>query len=229
MVNCRTGVAIPESVQLAGASDLRYPARMKNPAPPRLDALAHRTAAHPIEPLFLQRWSPRAMSGAAVDQADLDRLLEAARWAPSTYNEQEWRFRYAHREGPYWGAFFDLLVPQNQSWCKNAGVLAAVFSNRTFARNGKPIPVHSFDAGAAFQNLALQGAAMGLVIHGMAGFDWQRAGVELHVPANCGVEAMIAIGHPGDPDRLPPDLREHEVPSGRRSIGEIAGEGPFKS
>jgi len=102
-----------------------------------------------------------------------------------------------------------------------------VLSHKVFSRNGKPNPVHTFDAGAAFENLALQGAAMGLVVHGMAGFDRDRARQALSVPADYDVEAMVALGRPGDPDRLPQKLREMEVPSGRKKVDEIAREGPF--
>ncbi len=191
------------------------------------DPLAHRSADHPVESLFLRRWSPRAMAGTPVAQADLDRLLEAARWAPSTYNEQEWRFRYAHRDGPHWATFFDLLVPGNQAWCRPAGVLLVVGSQTVFARNGKPNPVHAFDAGAAFENFCLQGAAMGLVVHGMAGFDRERARTALRFPEQVAVQAMVAVGHPGDPAALPAELREKEVPSGRKPIADTSGEGPF--
>src|SRR5688500_12082224 len=106
------------------------------------DPLQHRTADHPIEQLFLRRWSPRAMTGAPVRQADLMRLFEAARWAPSTYNEQEWRFLYAHREGPHWQRFMGILAEANQTWCENAGVLIVGLSRKFFARNGKPNPGH---------------------------------------------------------------------------------------
>ena len=191
------------------------------------DPLAHRDAAHPIETLFLRRWSPRAMSGEAVHDHELARLFEAARWAPSTYNEQEWRFRYAHREGAHWQSLFDLLLEGNRSWCGRAGVLLAIFARTTFSKNGKPNPVHAFDCGAAFENLALQGAAMGLVVHGMQGFDWDRAGEVLRAPAEFRIVAMAAIGRPGDPAQLPDELREREVPSGRRPIEQSAGEGPF--
>jgi nitroreductase len=191
------------------------------------DPLAHRTADHPIESLFLRRWSPRAMSGEPVTAAELARLFEAARWAPSTYNEQEWRFRYAHRGTAHWATFLGLLVEANRAWCGEAGVLAVVFARTTFTRNGKPNPVHLFDCGAAFENLALQGASMGLVVHGMAGFDWQRAASELHAPPEHVPAAMFAVGRPGDPAKLPPELREREVPSGRKPIAATAGEGPF--
>jgi nitroreductase len=87
--------------------------------------------------------------------------------------------------------------------------------------------VHTFDAGASFENLALQGAAMGLVVHGMAGFDRARTSADLKVPDDFAVEAMIAVGRPGDPAMLPAELREREAPSGRKAIAEFAREGPF--
>lgn len=186
-----------------------------------------RTADRPIDPIFLDRWSPRAMSGAPLADEDLATLFEAARWAPSAYNEQEWRFLYAHREGPHWPGFFDLLAEGNRAWCDRAAVLVVVPSHRVFARNGKPNPVHSYDAGAAWENLALQGCRMGLVVHGMMGFDYERARTELAVPDDYAVEAMIAIGHPGDPETLPEGLRKIEAPSQRQPVGALVREGKF--
>jgi nitroreductase len=191
------------------------------------DPLKHRTADHPIETIFLRRWSPRAMTGEAVSEAELKRLFEAARWAPSTYNEQEWRFLYARNGSPHWKALFDLLMAANQVWCAKAAALIVVLSKKTFTHNGKPNPVHTFDSGLASQNLLLQATAMGLVSHGMAGFDREKARRDLHVPDDFDVEAMIAIGRPGDPATLPPELREREVPTGRKKIEEFAREGPF--
>ncbi|GIK15144.1 MAG: nitroreductase [Planctomycetota bacterium] len=193
------------------------------------DPVDHRRPDYLIDPIFWRRWSPRAMSGESITNEELMRLFEAARWAPSTYNEQEWRFLYATRGGPHWTTFFDLLLPANQTWCANAAVLVVVASSTVFARNGKPNPVHTFDAGAAFQNLSLQGAVMGLVVHGMAGFDAAKARAALHVPPEYKIEAMIAIGRPGDPQLLPEDLREREIPSGRKPVSQIAAEGSFWS
>ena len=187
----------------------------------------HRAPDHSIEPIFVDRWSPRAMSGEPLDEAELKRLFEAARWAPSTYNEQEWRFLYARRDTPHWPAFFALLVEANQAWCAKAAVLMVVLSHKVFTHNGKPNPVHTFDAGAAFENLALQGAAMGLVVHGMAGFDRDKARATLGVPDDYDVEAMVAVGHPGDPAELPSALQVRETPSGRKDVGEFIREGPF--
>jgi nitroreductase len=180
-----------------------------------------------IAPIFVRRWSPRAMTGAPVSGDDLATVFEAARWAPSTYNEQEWRFLYAHRDGAHWSTFFDLLAEGNQAWCHRAGVLIVVLSHTVFARNGKPNPVHTFDAGAAWENLALQGCAMGLVVHGMMGFDRDRARTALQVPGDYAVEVMIAIGHPGDPEDLPEALRKIEAPSQRKPVAQIAREGVF--
>lgn len=191
------------------------------------DPLAHRTADFPIDDLFLRRWSPRAMDGTPLGDGELNTLFEAARWAPSTYNEQEWRFLYARRDTQHWETFLHLLMEANQAWCENAAVLVVAASHKVFDRNGKPNPVHTFDTGAAFENLCLQATLMGLVAHGMAGFDRDKARAELRIPDDYAVEAMIALGHPGNPDDLPDGIREREVPSGRKPIQEIICEGPF--
>jgi nitroreductase len=190
--------------------------------------LESRTADHPVEELFLKRWSPRAMTGEAVAQEELDRLFEAARWAPSTYNEQEWRFLYAHRDGDHWQTFFDLLVEANQTWCRQAGVLVLAISKKTFTANGKPNPVHTLDCGMAVQNLLLQSATMeNVVTHAMAGFNRSQAQSALGIPDDYSVECMIAIGRPGNPDELPEALRSREAVSDRKPITEFTAEGPF--
>jgi nitroreductase len=187
----------------------------------------HRKADHPIEPIFLHRWSPRAMSGEPVSRDELNTLFEAARWAPSSYNEQPWRFLYARRDDAHWPVFLDLLVPANRQWAHQAGALLLIVARKTFSRNDKPNPVHSFDAGAAWANLANQGARMGLVVHGMAGFDWDKARTVLNVPEAFAVQAMVAVGRPGDPDLLPAQLRQAEVPTDRRPVAEFAFHGGF--
>jgi nitroreductase len=190
-------------------------------------ALDHRTPDHPIEPLLVRRWSPRALSAAPITDEEMLTLFEAARWAPSTYNEQEWRFVYARRETAAWPLLFGLLEPTNQSWCARAGMLVVVVGHRVFQRSGKPNHVHLFDCGSAFENTALQGTAMGLVVHGMQGFDYERARTTLHVPEDWSVVAMFAVGRPGDPTALPEALRAREVPSGRKPVGELISEGTF--
>lgn len=192
-----------------------------------IDPTTHRHADHPIEPLFLRRYSPRALSGEPITQEQVDTLFEAARWAPSTYNEQEWRFLYARRDTPEWPLFFDLLVEANQLWCAKAAMLCVVVGHKVFTRNGKPNGVYVFDCGAAFENLALQGTAMNLVVHGMAGFDYDKAARNLSVPNDYTVLAMFAVGHHGKIEDLPESYREGEVPTGRKKVSEISCVGKF--
>jgi len=182
---------------------------------------------HAVDELFLDRWSPRAMSGEAVTEEELMTLFEAARWAPSSYNNQPWRILYARRETGPWPVFFGLLGEGNQAWAKDAAALLVFVSKETFDFNGKPYPTHSFDTGAAWENLALQATMLGLVTHGMQGFDYERARAELRIPEGFRVEAMIAVGRPGDPAGLPERLREREAPSGRKALSEITCEGAF--
>ena len=181
---------------------------------------------HDISPLFVNRWSPRAMTGEEISRGDLLRMLEAARWAMSSMNNQPWRFLYALRNTPHWETFFDLLASGNQAWCRNAAALLAVISKTTFD-NGKPARTHSYDAGAAWYSFALQGVTSGLVVHGMQGFSYDRAKEDLGVPDGYEVEAMIAVGRPGEPDGLPQALQEREQPSQRKKVGEFAFEGGF--
>jgi nitroreductase len=186
-----------------------------------------RKADHPIDKLFLDRWSPRAMSGEEITEEDLLTLFEAARWAPSSYNNQPWRILYARRDTPHWPLFFDLLGEFNQTWVRHAAALVLFVSKEAFDHNGQPSVTHSFDTGAAWENFALQGALKGYVVHGMQGFDYERARATLNVPEGFRVEAMAAVGKPGKPEELPEPLRERETPSDRRKLSQTICEGPF--
>ena len=194
-----------------------------------IDGSEHRApeAQHPVDELFLDRWSPRAMSGEGVGEEDLMTLFEAARWAPSSYNNQPWRILYARRETGQWPAFFGLLVEGNQAWAKDAAALLLFVSKETFDFNGKPYPTHSFDTGAAWENLALQATMLGLVTHGMQGFDYERAKTALNIPDDFRVEAMVAAGKPQDRSEMPEEVRERETPNSRRSIEDTVCEGAF--
>jgi nitroreductase len=183
-----------------------------------------RTADHEINPIFLERWSPRAMSGAPLAESDLMRLFEAARWAPSSGNFQPWRFVYALAGTPDFARFFDLVSEGNRPWTP----LVVVLSRIAFD-DGRPARTHSFDTGAAWMSMALEGHWMGLVVHGMAGFDYDRARTELGVPKEYAVEAMIAIGHPGKLEDLPEKFHVREVKNTRRPLRESVFEGRFPS
>jgi nitroreductase len=187
-----------------------------------------RKADHLIDNIFLDRWSPRAMSGEEIPETELMSLFEAARWAPSSNNNQSWRILYARRNTEQWPPFFNLLADSNKIWAKNSSVLLLIVSKNTFD-NGKPARTHSYDAGAAWENLALQGSLRGCVVHGMEGFDYELARSSLNIPDGFTVEAMAAIGMPGNKEELPDYLQERESPNDRRKLTETVCEGPWVS
>ncbi len=192
-------------------------------------APARRLPEHPVDPLFPARWSPRAMTGGHVDKETLMTLLEAARWAPSAFNGQPWRFLYALRGTPHFPDYLELLTESNRRWAGNAGVLVLIVSRTAFERDGRPSPTHSFDTGAAWMSFALQGHFLGLVVHGMSGFDHDRARALAGLPDDHAVEAMAAVGHSAPPDVLPETLRLKEHPNLRKRVEEFAFEGKFAS
>ena len=168
------------------------------------------------------------MSEEEISDTELMRLFEAARWAPSSYNGQPWRFIYAKRNSENWDKLFNLMVDFNKSWAKNAAVLVVVISRKNFEHDGKPSVTHQFDGGAAWENLALQGETQGLVTHGMQGFDYEKARRDLSIPATFDVLAMVAIGKPAPKEILPTDVQQREQASDRKPLAEIIMEGKFK-
>ncbi len=190
-----------------------------------------RTADYPVEDIFLNRWSPRAFTAEPMPDADLHTLFEAARWAPSSSNTQPWRFFYAKRDTPAFGAFLGLLNPSNQVWAKNASVLMILASKKTFTPPGKSEAAesrsHSFDTGTAWGFLALQAHRLGYATHAMGGFDVARSIVELNMPEDYRPEAAIAIGRIGDREALPEALRAREQPNSRNPQSVFVREGGF--
>ncbi len=190
-----------------------------------------RNAHSRILPLFAERWSPRAFDGSAVPEDDLDVILEAAALAPSAFNYQPWRFLYSHRDDANWELFLSLLVPFNASWGKEAGVLLFIVSDSVMQQGeeANPSHSHSFDAGAAWAQMALQATALGYHAHGMTGIDFDRTRTQLSVPDSFRIEAAVAIGRRASPDILPEGLRAREVPSGRKPVSALAYAGSFAS
>ena len=188
---------------------------------------AKRQAEHPIEQFILDRWSPRAMTGESIAPDELLRLFEAARWAPSSYNAQPWRALYARRESEHWPTFLGLLVEGNKLWAKDAAALVVFISRKNFDHNEKPNLTHSYDTGSAWENFALQGFSQGFVVHGMVGFDYERARTELKIPEAFKVEAMAAVGQPGAIENLPEKLQKAESPNERRAVSASICEGAF--
>lgn len=190
-----------------------------------------RKAAHPIEPLFTERWSPRSLTGEEIPVATLQTILEAGRWAPSAYNSQPWRFVWARRGTQHFETFLNLLVPGNQSWAKEASALVFVASSKTMSIPGKDDPVparsHSMDTGAAWMSVALQAHKLGWATHGMIGLDYEAAAKALKLPEGFQLEIVFAIGRRDDPAKLPDGLRAREMPNDRRPLAETAFEGAF--
>jgi len=194
----------------------------------KINMKKYRKPEFPVNEFFLNRWSPRALSGEEISGKELMSLFEAAKWAPSSYNNQPWRFIYAKKNSEHWNALFNLMSEFNKAWAKNASALIVVVSKKTFDNNGKPSVTHSFDSGSAWMSLALQASVKGLVAHGMEGFDYNNAVKELDIPDDFQVEAMIAVGKPGKKESLPESLQEREFPSGRKKLSEIVFEGKFR-
>ncbi|VVE17673.1 nitroreductase family protein [Pandoraea anhela] len=191
-----------------------------------------RQADHPIDPQFVARWSPRVFKDEPIPEATLLSFLEAARWAPSAYNAQPWRFVYARRGTPHWEPFVGFLNEFNQRWARHAAALVLVISKSTFTPPGSdkevPAPTHSFDAGSAWAYLALQASLSGWATHGMAGIEHDRIRNALDLSPEYKIEAAIAIGRPGgDLSALPEGLRARELPSQREPLAKIASEGRF--
>ena len=157
------------------------------------------------------------MSGLPVSDTELATLFEAARWAPSSSNEQPWRFVYAKRDTKHWQEFFNLLVEGNKAWCVNASVLIITLSKKTWDEDDSLNETHSFDTGAAWQNLALQGTALGLVVHGIGGFDYDKARQLLALPDSFSVEMMIAFVKLGKIEDLPEKYRARDTEQAQRN------------
>jgi nitroreductase len=194
--------------------------------------MSPRQADFPVDPLFLERWSPRAFDGADIPDEHLMSIFEAARWAPSAFNSQPWRFLYAKNGDADWARFLKLLIPWNQGWAHSASVLVYILSDSlpfTDKETGAPAGshTHSFDAGAAWVSLALQATRMGYHAHGMSGIQYDLARAELAIPERYRLEAACVIGRIGDPAMLDDKLRGRETPSGRKPIEEFVFRGNF--
>lgn len=193
---------------------------------------AARQAQFDIHPVFTQRWSPRAFTGETIDRDTLMSFFEAARWAPSAFNAQPWRFVYGIQGSEAFGTLLAGLMPMNQVWAQKASALVAVISATQFTPPGKdapaPLGTHSFDTGAAWASLAIQASLKGWFTHGMAGINGEALRATLGVPAAFKIEAVIAIGKQADKSQLPEAYQARELPSGREPLSKLVAEGQFK-
>jgi nitroreductase len=177
----------------------------------------------PIHSLILERWSPRAFADQPVPTKLLRSLFEAARWAPSSNNEQPWAYLVATKEDrANFEKMLSVLVEFNANWAKSAPVLAIAVSELAFAKNNAPNRNAQYDTGAASLLLSMEATANGLFVHQMAGFDPEKARQVFGIPAGWDAIAALAIGYPGDPDSLPQPLKDREMaPRKRKPLAEF--------
>ena len=183
---------------------------------------------YPIHDLLRRRWSPRAFAARPLDPETLHRLLEAARWAPSAGNGQPWGFLVATRDdAAEFARLLGVLNEKNQLWARDAAaLLLAVAAVRR--PDGKEHPLALYDLGLAVENLVVEGMAHGVYAHQMAGFDAEAARRAFAIPQGNVPVAAIALGYPGDPDALPPELREREqAPRARKPLEALAFRGRY--
>ena len=183
---------------------------------------------HPVHNLIRERWSPRAFSPPSLPHDILRSLFEAARWAPSSNNEQPWAFIVATQEDPASHAkMLSTLAQTNQAWAKHAPVLAMAVSKLAFTRNGNANRNAFYDTGAAVAYLTTEATARGLFVHQMAGFDRDKVVESFSIPGGWEPIAAFVIGYPGEPDSLlDRPLRERELaPRSRKPLSEIVMSG----
>ena len=179
----------------------------------------------PINTLIANRWSARAFDASkSVSQAQINALLEAARWAPSCFGDQPWRFIVWDKnvDAAAWQHAFDCLAPSNQTWVKAAPILMLTCADTLFGHNQQPNRWAQHDTGAAAENLCLQASHMGLAAHQMGGFNADLARDKFAIPAQFTPMAMIALGYAGDPNQLPDELKQRELAERKRKpLGEM--------
>ena len=182
-----------------------------------------------INETIANRWSPRAFDASkTVSHQQIIALLEAARWAPSCFGDQPWRFIVwdKNTDESAWQQAFDCLAPSNQTWVKAAPVLMLVCADTLFGHNQSPNRWGQYDTGAAAENFVLQAASMGLAAHQMGGFNTDAAREKFAIPAQFTPMAMLAVGYEGDANNLPDDLKTRELAERKRkSLGELFFDG----
>lgn len=177
---------------------------------------------HNVLDVIQQRKSVRAFTAQPVEQAKIHSLFEAARWAPSSINEQPWRYIYATKEQPeLWNKIFDALNDSNKIWVAKAPLLIASFTKKNFSHVDKVNTYALYDLGAANALLALQATALGLQLHQMGGYNGETLRDNLHIPQAYELGAVLTVGYPGDPALLKESLKTRELAPRVRNTHEV--------
>lgn len=177
---------------------------------------------HPVLESIRKRWSPRAFSNQEVSTEKLKSLFEAARWAPSSFNEQPWSFIVANKGEAHYQKLFECMVEGNQKWAGPAPVLGVSVAKKKFDKNGKENRHYFHDVGMAMYNLIIQAISFDLYVHQMAGFEPEKIVRNFNIPEGFEPVAMFALGYIGDPEQLDEKLKQAEVkPRERKKISEF--------
>lgn len=187
----------------------------------------NRKTSQSVDPLFLQRWSPRSFKKVDISDEEVRTIFEAARWSPSSYNAQPWRFVISNNNQEF-DQFLDLVLESNQIWAKNSSRIGFIFSQNQFEHNQKENPWAQFDAGSAWMSFTLQANILGYQTHGLAGIKYEDIYEKFEVSSDeykliCG----FALGKMDIPDQLPEELKSREQPSVRKPLSETLGFGKF--
>jgi nitroreductase len=180
---------------------------------------SQRKTQYQVDELFLNRWSSRAFQDKPVPKELLNRILESACWAPSGNNLQPWRFIVADTKEKL-TLFHSFISPRNLLWCTKAPVLILILSRKTNDQ-GDPLHTHAFDTGAAWGMLAIAAAQCGLNTRAMGGFDAVAARAALNIPEDYELHCVVALGYRAPADQLPEELREREIPTGRKPLADF--------
>ena len=191
--------------------------KIDTPTPARLEVQA------PIHELLANRRSPRAYSEEPIESGKLLSLFEAARWSPSSANEQPWRFIVATKDDTrVFSALVESLTEGNRLWAERAPLLVLALTQSTYTKTGRPYRHSWYDLGQSVALLSVQAIALGLAVHQMGGFDADKARQLLSIPEGFEPVTMFTVGYPGKPDNLPEDLRKREqAPRSRKPLQDI--------
>lgn len=188
-----------------------------------VDQLKHAQADEEVLPVRRRRWSPRAFSDRPVSPADLRKIFEAARWAPSSYNEQPWRFIVGLQGSDTYKKILGSMAEFNQMWAGKAPALILGIAKRNFSHNNTPNGFNVFDLGAASGFITLQAAELGLATHQMAGYDKEKARQAFGIPEDYDLGSIVALGYQGEPSALKHEmmLKQETAPRTRKPLSEI--------
>jgi nitroreductase len=188
----------------------------------------NRVAEYPCDKEFISRVSTRAFDeNKQIEHDTLMSCFEAARWAPSSYNNQPWRYCFAKKGSKTYQTIYNTLVEFNQMWCKNVQVLIVICSRKHFSHNNQIAATSSLDTGSSYMSFSLEAHKRGLATHAMEGFNKDKLRNVMNIPDMYNIEAILAVGYPGDISILPKEVQDKETPTARKALKEIVSEDHF--